>query len=206
MLRDPALVLVDLQKDFCRPRDGDGKAEADAEAEADADADVDADETAFGPTLDAVAGFLDRYRASGRTPILIRTTHDERSNSALWAEKYEGRERPMPCRRGTEGAEFVDAFDVYPSDVVVTKHRYNAFYGTDLETHLRSNGVEHLLVGGVNTNVCVASTVVGAFDRDYRVTLLDDCTATNDPELHEPTLRNVAENFGTVRSSDGIEL
>lgn len=189
MLRDPVLVLVDLQKDFCQPPFSTASVEA-----------------SFSEALDAIAAFLDAYRASGRTPVFVRTAHDERSNSPTWAEKYAGRDRPMPCRPGTEGAEFVDAVTVEDSDVVVTKHRYSAFYRTQLETYLVSNGVTRLLVGGVNTNVCVASTITDAFDRDYDVTVLEDCTTTIEPALHEPALENIASNFGSVRQSRDVDL
>jgi len=189
MLCDPALVLVDLQRDFCRLPPS-----------------ADADQEAVDKTLERIAEFLRRYRATGRTPILVRTTHDEHSNSRVWAAKYEGRNRPIPCRTGTEGAEFADAIPVNPSDVVVTKHRYSAFTGTDLETYLSSNDITRLLVGGVNTNVCVLATVTGAFDRDYDVTVLEDCVATGEPAQQEPTLRNIESNFGTVRHSDRVNL
>lgn len=189
MLRDPVLVLVDLQKDFCRlPPES------------------ETEESEFATILDAAAAFLNRYRQTGRTPILVRTTHDEHSNSPVWAQKYAGRDRQMPCRTGTDGAEFADPIPVESDDIRVTKHRYSAFYGTDLETYLRSNDVSRLLVGGVNTNVCVASTVIDAFNRDYDVTLLEDCTTSSDPTLHESTLENVDRNFGTVRQSDDVDL
>jgi ureidoacrylate peracid hydrolase len=189
MIRDPALVLVDLQRDFV-----------------DLPPESDADPSAFAGALAAAADFLDRYRETGRTPILVRTTHDEHSNSPAWTEKYAGRDRKMPCETGTEGAAFADELPVESGDVVVTKHRYSAFHETDLETYLRSNDVSRVLVGGVNTNVCVAATVIDAFDRDYHVTVLEDCTASTEPELHESMLENVASNFGTVCRSDEVDL
>lgn len=189
MLRDPVLVLIDLQRDFCRPPFT-----------------AESVEAAFSKTLDAIEAFLDEYRSSGRTPIFVRTTHDERSNSPVWAEKYADRNCPMPCRSGTEGAEFTDAVTVKDSDVIVTKYRYSAFCQTGIETYLASNGVSRLLVGGVNTNVCVASTVTDAFDRNYDVTVLEDCTATIEPALRKPTLENIASNYGEVRHSRDVEL
>lgn len=192
MIADPALVLVDLQRDFCAPAGAHG---------------TDADMTGEGRPADAVsaaASFLDRYRATGRTPILVRTIHDEASTSPSWAAKYE--DRPTPCRPDTDGAEFASGLGVEPDDLVVTKHRYNGFYGTDLDVILRSNDVSEVLIGGVATNVCVESTARAAFDRDYDVTLLDDCTGSTEPELRAATLRNVAAHFGTVRESDEIDL
>lgn len=189
MIRDPALILVDLQKDFCQVSPS-----------------SETDQEVYDATLNRAGAFLERYRESGRTPIFVRTTHDEHSNSPAWSAKFYRRDKPMPCRPGTEGAELADALSVKSSDIVVTKHRYSGFYGTDLETYLSSNDVTRLLVGGTNTNVCVASTVFGAFDRDFYVTILEDCTITDEPEFHEQTLRNIESNFGTVSRSGKIEL
>lgn len=192
MIADPALVLVDFQRDFCAPAGAHG---------------TDAQMTGSGRPASAVSAastFLDRYRASGRTPILIRTTHDDTTTSPLWEHKYE--ERPTPCQPGTKGAEFAPGLGVEAEDVVVTKHRYNAFHETSLQTILRSNDISEVLIGGVSTNVCVESTVRGAFDRGYEVTLLADCTGSTEDSLRDATLENVAAHFGTVQVSGDVDL
>jgi ureidoacrylate peracid hydrolase len=192
VIADPALILVDLQRDFCDPEGAHGG---------------DAEMAGEGRPADAVSAastFLERYRASGRTPILIRTTHDDATTSSLWKRKYD--DRPTPCRPGTDGAEFASGLGVDADDVVVTKHRYSAFHDTPLDVILRSNDVSEVLIGGVATNVCVESTVRGAFDREYQVTLLEDCTGSTEDALREATLQNVADHFGTVRQSGDVEL
>lgn len=191
MIEDPALVYVDLQKDYCKP----GHA-------IDADADVDHVQ----PALEAAGEFLDRYRASGRTPILVRTHHDGATNSPQWAEMYEERPYEALCHPDSPGSEFVPELDVHDSDVVVTKHRYSGFHNTALDTYLSANDISHLLVGGVATEVCVESTVRDAFSRDYRVTVLSDCTAPTHPEDRERTLERLDTYFGEVRSSEEVTL
>lgn len=189
-IADPALVLVDFQKDFCSP----GFAH---------DA-PDADLTSVREAAEAAGEFLERYRDSGRTPILVRTVHDDASTSPLWAAKYD--DRPRTCRPDTEGVTFVPDLDVKSSDVVVTKHRYSAFHETDLDTYLRSADIDRILVGGVATNVCVESTVRAAFDRDYGVTLLEDCTGSTEPDLYEASVENVDAHLGDVVESDQVDL
>lgn len=189
MIADPALVLVDMQRDFCAPDGAHGR---------------DADVTGPQSAAEAAGDFLRRYRDSGRTPILVRTLHGEDSTSSRWQAKYEN--RPTPCRPGTEGAAFVPELDVRDADRVVTKHRYSAFHETDLDLVLRSNDVSRVLIGGVATNVCVESTARAAFDHDYDVTVLRDCTGSTEPDLREASLRNVAGHFGTVTESDDVEL
>lgn len=191
MISDPALVLVDMQKDYSKPGfaldavDGVGHMQR---------------------ALDAAGAFLERYRASGRSPLLVRTHHDESTNSTPWTGMYESRPYARLCHPGTEGAEFVPELDVRGSDVVVTKHRYSAFYNTALDTYLSANDVSHLLVGGVAADVCVESTVRDAFSRDYEVTVLADCTTPSHPSHREHTLERLDTYFGNVRQSSEVDL
>lgn len=191
MLTDPVLVLVDLQNDYAKP----GYALAEQ-------ADVSHAQSA----LEAAGAFLDRYRESGRTPLLVRTHHDDLTNSSEWSEMYDARPYAGLCHPGTEGAEFVPELDVHETDIVITKHRYSAFHNTPLETYLSANDVSHLLVGGVATEICVESTVRDAFSRDYEVTVLSDCTAPTRPEDRESTLERLDTYFGDVRPSSAIDL
>ena len=70
--------------------------------------------------------------------------------------------------------------DVRPGDVVVDKPRFGSFHGTDLEVILRSRGIDTLILGGINTNVCVDTTAREAAAREFRVLFLSDGTANFD--------------------------
>lgn len=189
MIADPALVLVDFQNDFCREA-ADGGFVEDPEVQ---------------PAIEATAAFLERYRASGRTPIFVHARHHDHTVSEEWRRRYD-RPEGMSARAGTPGAEFVPELRPREDEPVVAKNRYNAFYGTNLDLHLRTNDVTHVLVAGTKTNVCVDTTVRGAYDRDYRVTVLADCVASDEPELHEAALRNVESHFGEVEESAEVAL
>lgn len=191
MICDPALLLIDFQNDFCREWD-----EATASFEED---------PRLQPAVESTAMFLDRYRSSGRTPIFVGGRHQERTVSDTWAERYD-RPSGMSVQAGTEGAAFVPELQPTANDVVIEKNRYDAFYQTNLDLHLSTNNVSHVLIAGVTTNVCVMSTIHGAYNRDYRVTLLADCTASHEPELHESTLANVETHFGSIESSQEVDL
>lgn len=190
VVADPVLIVIDMQNDFCKPGyayDQNGN-------------DLFHIEKAVKNTGD----LLSEYRRSGRKPILVRTTHDNDSNSQIWSAKYEG--STMPCQSGTEGTSFVSELSKQGSDIVVTKHRYDAFHGTDLDVYLSSNEATRLLFAGVATNVCVSSTVRSAFDLGYDVTLLADCVASADRARHDNTLENVEDFFGSVANSSEVTL
>lgn len=189
MIADPALVLVDFQNDFCR-EGVDGELVDDPDVQ---------------PAIEATAAFLERYRASGRTPVFVRAHHHEDTVSEEWLRRYD-RPGGMAARAGTRGAEFVPELTPADDEPVVQKNRYSAFYGTNLDLYLSTNDVGHVLVAGVKTNVCVSSTVRAAYDRDYRVTVLADCVASDEPELHEAALENLDSRFGVVRESAEVDL
>jgi ureidoacrylate peracid hydrolase len=70
--------------------------------------------------------------------------------------------------------------EVLPGDVVVDKPRFGSFHGTDLETILRSRRIDTIILGEINTNVCVDTTAREAAVREFRVLFLSDGTANFD--------------------------
>ena len=99
---------------------------------------------------------------------------------------------------GTWDAAFDSRLAVEASDVVVSKARYSAFYGTELERVLRERGVGTLIICGVTTEMCVESTLRDGFFRDFRIVLAADAVASVDRARHEATLRTVEYGFGAV--------
>jgi len=69
-------------------------------------------------------------------------------------------------------------------EVTVFKRRVSAFTGSDLEVILRSQGIQHLVLTGIATSGVVLSTTREAADKDYKITILSDCCADADPEVH----------------------
>jgi nicotinamidase-related amidase len=71
-----------------------------------------------------------------------------------------------------------------PGDILIIKRRISAFTGSDLEVVLRGQGVSHLILSGIATSGVVLSTLREAADKDYRMTVLADCCADADEEVH----------------------
>ena len=97
-----------------------------------------------------------------------------------------------------------DAGRIHPAlgpagdDIVITKHRVSAFTGTDLEMILRAKGIDTLLLFGIATSGVVLSTLLDAFDADYRVIVVGDCCADTDAEVHRVLLERFFPRRGTV--------
>jgi nicotinamidase-related amidase len=78
-----------------------------------------------------------------------------------------------------------------PGDIVVTKRRVGAFTGSDLEVVLRAQNIDHLVLTGIATSGVVLSTLRAATDMDYGLTVLSDCCADGDDEVHRILLTKV---------------
>lgn len=76
--------------------------------------------------------------------------------------------------------------DIAPQqgELTVIKRRVSAFAGSDLEVVLRSFGIQHMILTGIATSGVVLSTLREASDKDYRLTVIADCCADGDEEVH----------------------
>ncbi len=79
--------------------------------------------------------------------------------------------------RDTWNTDIIDELAPHPDDIVLYKHRFSGFYGTELEALLRERGINTIIVVGATTSVCVDSTVRDAVFRDIHCVVLEDCTA-----------------------------
>ncbi len=83
-----------------------------------------------------------------------------------------------------ESSMVYEAVAPLEGEIVVTKKRVSAFTGSDLEVVLRSMGIKHLVLSGIATGGVVLSTLRDAADKDYALTVLSDCCADLDEEVH----------------------
>jgi nicotinamidase-related amidase len=176
--RRTAVLVIDMQRDFLDP----GAPVA----------------TPGGLALiPAINRLTARARALGMPVIFTQEMHrSDRSDFGIELE-FE----PPHCLEGTPGMDLAATLEVGAGDYrVVNKRRYDAFLGTDLETLLRSLGVENLLVTGVCTDISVTSTVQHARNLDFRCYVLGDAVAGTSKERHEAALLCLGHVFGYVIS------
>jgi len=89
-----------------------------------------------------------------------------------------------------------------PDDVIVTKKRVSAFTGSDLEVVLRSLEIKHLVLSGISTSGVVLSTLREAADKDYVLTVLSDCCADMDEEVHRVLTTKIFPRQAEVMTSE----
>lgn len=89
-----------------------------------------------------------------------------------------------------------------PGEPVVTKRRFGAFSGSDLDAVLRGLGADQLVLAGISTSGVVLSTVRYAADLDYGLVVLADACADHDPEVHRVLTRKVFPRQAEVLTVD----
>jgi nicotinamidase-related amidase len=105
---------------------------------------------------------------------------------------------------GTPEAEITDELAPLPAESIIRKHRYSAFYNTDLEIILRGLKVKDIVITGVMTNLCCETTARDAYIRDFRVFFPADCNGAACEEMQLATLINLA--FGVAYITTTEEL
>jgi ureidoacrylate peracid hydrolase len=183
-----AIIVVDVQNDFCSPDGALGRAGQPTAAA-----------MAMIPSLQRL---LAAARAAQAPVIFIQTIHEDVTDSDAWVGRLAGKVAAI-CRKNTWGAEFTEVAPL-PAEPVVIKHRYSAFINTRLDSVLRTLKVENLIMTGVSTNVCVESTARQGYMLDYNIVFLSDCTAAYSQAEHDMSLYNMRSHFGVVATADDV--
>lgn len=103
-------------------------------------------------------------------------------------------------RRDTWGYEVLDDLEPDPRDWYVEKTRLSAFFLTNLEQILRALNAETVLITGVLTNQCIGATCKDAMFRDFKPVVVEECTGTATPHLHEPAIEMMRLGWGQVNT------
>lgn len=162
-----ALVLVDMQNDFCDPGGFYATAGRDI--------------TALRAVIPPARRLLERVRTAGMPVVFTRLLPDPergpmQARHRLVPRHWTARERRL--EPGTWGAQVVSELTPHPTELVVDKTGYSAFDGTPLERLLRERGVDTVLLAGVVGYACVLATGFAAFDRDFDVVLVTDAVGS----------------------------
>jgi len=183
--RSAALLVVDVQNDFCHQDGLFGKAGADMRG-------VQA-------AARRIESLLPAARRAGVPVFFIAMQHDAGSNSLAWTSRYPV-QRADACVTGSWGAELYGVRPE-PGEPVVVKHRYSPFVGSNIEYLLRARERRSLLVAGVATNICVEAVLRDGFNRDYDVVLVEDCAGAYSERAHQSTVENTRAFLGRVVES-----
>lgn len=192
-----AILVVDMQNDFCHP---DGWL-----------AGIGVDVTPARAPIAPLSRLLPVLRDAAVPVVWVNwgTRPDRLNLSPALRHVYdpEGAGRglgdPLPgsgarvLQAGSWSAQVVDELPAGPGDIQVAKHRMSGFWDTPLDSILRNLGLTTLLFAGVNLDQCVLHTMADANFLGYDTLLLEDCAATTNPDFcRDATLLNIRQIFG----------
>ena len=140
---------------------------------------------------------------SQTVPLLVGELHPEHKRALPGGPRGFG-VPSSSCLKGEENAKTVSDLSPRPDELVIEKHWYDAFNGTPLDGALRARGVTSLVLTGTMTDICVLASVVGAFNREYRVVVVEDAVATLWPEIQRATLDIFRRAFARVASAKEV--
>lgn len=125
-----------------------------------------------------------------------------RSHRILPKSREERIKRRPICIRGSWDAEIVEELKPNFDDHVVIKRRDSVFQDTEVEVWLRSLGIDSIIFAGIDTSICVESSLRDAFNHGYDIILISDATASNNLNHYNSTLDNIRNYYGLVMNLD----
>ncbi|KAN0082298.1 putative isochorismatase family hydrolase [Elaphomyces granulatus] len=200
-----ALVIVDMQKDFCM---NGGYMEYQGY-----------DISPARAIIPKIQRLLHTFRGAGFPVYHTREGHRPDLSTLPSREAYRSRNNNTGLGigsqgplgrlliRGEPGHDTVDDLYPLPGEPVIDKPGRGAFTYTDFELLLRNKGIKNLVFVGVTTDVCVSTTMREANDRGFDCVLLEDGTAASDPSLHISTCESIKMEggiFGAVAKLEDV--
>ena len=193
-----ALIIVDPQNDFCSPGGCFDQLES-------------SNMEMIKSCIEHLEGLLAVARRAGI--MIIFTQASNYPNYIFKSAPVLGRfieilnpDSPLICVEGEWGHQIVDKLKPLPNEIIIKKHRYNGFIGTELNMLLRSNGIKTVIITGVTTDHCVLATISGAIDHDYYVVVPKDCVASQNVEMHNAALLVICSNLQKEGVTDSIQI
>jgi nicotinamidase-related amidase len=178
-----ALIVIDMQRDFIE-EGGFGSV-------------LGNDVRPLARIVPTVRRLIDGFRANHRPIIHTREGHRPDLSDCPPSKRLRGRgtlsigdKGPMGriLVDGEPGNDLVPELKALPGEAVIVKPGKGAFYATHLDDILKRDGVGHLVLAGVTTEVCVQTTMREANDRGYECLLIEDATESYFPEFKQATL------------------
>jgi nicotinamidase-related amidase len=178
-MKRPALIVIDVLNDFLRAWPPAGRRRL----------------------VGSINALVDIMRRHQRPVIWVRQEFRADLSDAFPEMRAKGIRITI---EGTEGCQLVAELAADPSDTILVKKRYSAFFGTPLDQVLADLAPDGLVLAGINTHSCVRMTAIDAYQRDWPVVLAVDCIDSYDRDHHEITLRHMRDKIASVMTNEDI--
>ncbi len=190
-----ALVVVDMQRDFCTPGGAFDQ--------------LGIDISMYPSMVPRLVRLVEGGRAAGVRIVFVLMTvlpgrasespAQIRFNLRMHLDKAEGAALSYTAN-GSEGQQLIAELPAEDGDLIVKKYRSSGFWGTNLDMLLRSNGIQSVVVAGCTTEGCVESTARDAMFNDYYVVIAEDCVTSDDRAQHDASMFLMRHRFDIATS------
>jgi nicotinamidase-related amidase len=155
------------------------------------------------PAQDVVrnaAGLVKAFRKNGMPVFLVHVVAAPETMLKVNSDQSFSRPGPLP----PDWSLFVPEIAPVPSDVVIAKKQWGAFYGTELELQLRRRGMDTIVLCGIATDFGVESTARFAYEYGFQQVFAEDAMSSMSAEQHNAAVRFIFRRMGRVRKTDEI--
>lgn len=150
--------------------------------------------------LARMARLASAFRSAGSPVALVRVAFAADGGDVL----KQPRDVVLAGAREPGWDQLAAELDVRSTDILITKHQWGAFYGTELDLQLRRRGVRTIVIGGISTNFGVESTARDAFERGYALVFVEDAMAGVSSEAHAFACQTIFPRLGRVRTTQAV--
>jgi len=140
------------------------------------------------------------FRRNRMPVFLVHVDMSKETGLKVISDESFPRSSPMP----PEWSEFVPEIAPTPSDIVITKRQWGAFYGTDLELQLRRRGIDTIVLCGISTDAGVESTARFAYEYGFQQIFAEDAMTSRSDEQHYAAVTFIFKRMGRVRKTDEV--
>lgn len=147
--------------------------------------------------VERTAQLASALRAKGGFVVWVRVTGS--ADGKDWLHPVCDQPWTPPREMPPDATEYVSGLAIEPSDHLITKRQWGAFYGTDLDLQLRRRGLTTIVLTGIATNIGVESTARAAFELGYEQIFVEDAMSALAAAAHENTVTQIFPRIGRVR-------
>ena len=143
---------------------------------------------------------LDAFHRHNMPVFLVHVVRSKETTLKTISDVTFSRPEPPP-----DWTEFVPEIAPMPSDIVISKRQWGAFYGTDLDLQLRRRGIDTIVLCGIATDFGVESTARFAYEYGYQQIFVEDAMSSMSDEQHNNAVKYIFSRIGRVRSRQEVE-
>jgi len=155
------------------------------------------------PTKDVIRNaqnLVNSFRRNQMAVFLVHVDITKETGLKVISDESFTRSSPMP----PDWSDFVPEITPIPTDIVITKRQWGAFYGTDLELQLRRREIGTIVLAGISTDYGVESTARFAYEYGFQQIFAEDAMTSRSEEQHNAAVNFIFKRMGRVRKTEEI--